>query len=99
VAKSDEHCEKIASQKKTLLALAQTWVTQGHITPEARDEMTAIVTMAKFPEWRPLVFVIPFEPVRGRVKEVVRSKRASSEPEYIIEDLARAEFDLLELPS
>lgn len=89
VAKTDEHCDKIASQKKTLLALAELWCTDKH--------MAAIVSKARFPEWRPLLFVIPYSRVEARIKEVERDRRASSEPEYIIEDLIRGEFDILEL--
>jgi hypothetical protein len=96
VSQSDDHDAKIAEQRKTLLSLAVQWFTAGHITDADKDEITAIVSTARFPDWRPVVFIIPYATVAARVTEVPRAKRASIEPEYIIEDLKFHEFDLIE---
>jgi len=96
VRDTDEHDDKIASQKKVVMALAVQWHADGHVTEAQRDEIIAVVTQARFNEWKPLVFVIPYVPVAGRVQLVPRGRRASSEPEYIIPDLKSGEFDIIE---
>ncbi len=96
VENNDEHCEKIQSQRSTLLGLAVDWHAAGHITAAQRDDIVMIVTKATFPDWRPLLFVIPYAGVVGRVQEVPRDKRASMEPEYIVPDLKSSEFGIVE---
>jgi hypothetical protein len=96
VAVSDDHDPKINSQRKVLSALAVDWCLAGKITEAQRDEIVAIVKNARFPDWRPLIFVIPFSPVQARLQLVDRANRASHEPEYIIPDLKRGEFDIIE---
>jgi hypothetical protein len=56
-----------------------------------------MVDTAPFELWRPLVYVIPRTGVESRLKLVPMHKRAGFGPEYIIEDLRRSEFDLIEL--
>lgn len=97
VLKTDEHCGKIVDQRKTLTALAIEWCKAGHITDTVRDDIVTSVEKAPFNYWRPLVYAIPYGGVAGRVKEVPRKDRASIEPEYIIPDLKRAEFEIIEL--
>jgi hypothetical protein len=96
VKECDDHDPKIAEQKKVLLGLAVQWFNAGHISDAARDDITAIVASARFPEWRPLLLVIPYHSVVSRVIDVERAKRASAEPEYIIPDLKPGEFDIME---
>ncbi len=78
------------------MGLAGAWREAGEIGEEDRDEIVAMVGSATILDWRPLIYVIPFEPVAARVKNVPRAKRASQEPEFIIEDLARSEFEIIE---
>ena len=96
VRRTDEHCAKIIDQKKTLMALAVDWHREGHITEASRNDIVTSVNMAPFTYWRPLIFVIPYAIVTGRVEEVPREKRASMEPEYIIRDLKMGEFGIIE---
>jgi hypothetical protein len=93
----DSHSAKIAAQKASLQNLAIAWATAGEITDEQKNEIMYMVSNASFDLWRPLVYVIPREPVESRLKVVPMEKRASFGPEYIIEDLRRSEFDLIEL--
>ena len=97
VARLDDHNAKIANQKAVLSGLAVDWHSEGLISEAHRDEVAAIVAQARIPEWRPLLFVIPYSLVSSRVKEVPRKDRASSEPEYIISDLVTDEFDIIEV--
>lgn len=52
---------------------------------------------APFEHWRPLLYVIPTNPVTSKIKTVPISQRAGFGSEYIIEDLSRNEFDIVEL--
>jgi hypothetical protein len=87
---------KIASQKKTLMGLAVKFQTDGAISKDDQDEIIKMIELSSFEDWRPLIYVIPFEPVASRVRLVSRASRASHEPEYVIEDLADGEFDIVE---
>jgi hypothetical protein len=80
-----------------VMALAVEWCNNGLITAGARDEITTIVRMAPFLDWRPLLFIIPYACVSDRVREAPREKRASTEREFIVPDLKRDEFDIIEL--
>ncbi len=96
VRRTDEHCAKIENQKKTLLGLAVNWWNDGKITEAKRDDITLILGKAPFKDWRPLIFLIPYPAVAARVEEVARDRRASMEPEFIIRDLKRSEFEIIE---
>ena len=99
VKRSDDHNAKIASQKTVLGGLAIDWHTNRHISEEQRDDIIAIIKHSPITEWKPLILVVPFAPVAKRVKNVPRKDRASSEPEYIIDDLVAEEFDIIEAPT
>lgn len=96
VSRQDGHDPKIASQRTTIKALAAEWFAVGELTEDERDEILAIVDRSTVRDWRPVLFVIPFDSVGIRVKSVPREKRASLEPEYIIPDLSKEEFELIE---
>jgi hypothetical protein len=46
--------------------------------------------------WRPLVYVIPRNLVEARLKPVHLKQRASFGLEFLVEDLKRNEFDIIE---
>jgi hypothetical protein len=96
VTDADDHDTKIADQKKVLLGLAVQWFNASLISDAAQQEIAAMVTAARFTDWKPLLFVIPYHAVASRVAEVARARRASSEPEYIVPDLKPDEFDIIE---
>jgi len=56
-----------------------------------------MVTNATFDDWRPLLYIIPRDLVASRLKVVPIHKRASFGDEFIVEDLKRGEFDVIEL--
>jgi len=55
-----------------------------------------MVNHADFKLWRPLVYVIPVADVSGRIETVPMDKCAGFSEEYIIKDLKRSEFDIIE---
>ncbi len=87
---------KIASQKKVLKALATKWHSDGILSADQRDEILAMVSGSEIVDWRPLIFVIPYDPVAKRVRSVGRKNRASHDPEYIVPDLFEDEFYIIE---
>ncbi len=96
-ARSDWHNAKIAEQKVSLKALAVTWEQNGEISTNDRDDILYMVDNATFQYWRPLLYVIPYAPVAARLQTVPVSKRAGLGVEYVISDLQRPEFDLIEI--
>lgn len=96
IAQPDDHDPKINSQRTTLMGLAVTWEASGAISSSDRDDIIATVQRARFPDWRPLIFLIPYAGVAPRVQVVERDRRSSHELDYIIPDLKRTEFEIIE---
>jgi len=56
-----------------------------------------MVRSATLANWRPMMYVIPYDRVARRVKRVEARKAASLVPEYIVPDLTSDEFSDIEL--
>ena len=97
VEKSDLHSAKITSQRATLEKLAIDWAASGKISDDEKQEIIYLVNHAQIADWRPLLFIIPRHLVTGRLELVPMAQRASPEKEYIIRDLKRFEFEIIEL--
>jgi hypothetical protein len=97
IQKQDRHSYKINAQKASLTSLAIDWEAHNEITTEQKDEIVFMVANATFEDWRPLIYIIPRSLVETRLKTVPIHQRASFGDEYIVEDLHRHEFDLIEL--
>ncbi|HKG47614.1 MAG TPA: hypothetical protein VKB02_12845 [Pyrinomonadaceae bacterium] len=87
----------MTEQKLSLKSLAVSWEAAGEINSEEKEEIVYMVDNASFEDWRPLVYVIPRAMVDLRLKVVPANRRASFGPEYILPDLRRHEFDIIEL--
>lgn len=96
VQKHDRHNAKVQEQKTSLKALAVKWENNRQITTEEKEEIIYMVDNSDITEWRPLIYLIPRQPVANRLKTVPIENRASNEVEYIIEDLKSAEFHIIE---
>lgn len=67
------------------------------ITEEQHQELKEIVAKAALDEFRPLLYIIPFEGVQDLARPAPRRQRAHPfSPEYVIERLPRSRFDVLE---
>ncbi len=97
VERSDFHSAKIRDQKTSFKSLAVQWQQAGEITKLEEQEIVYRVDHAPADLWRPLVYVISRPLVETRLQLVPLSQRASMADEFIIADLARSEFDLLEI--
>ena len=92
----DSHNSKITSIRAGYLARAQGWLDAGVITANVRDEIVYLVNKEDFELWRPVLYVIPRQPVEVRMTPVPPENRAGAGPEFVIEDLTSAEFETVE---
>lgn len=95
--RADKHCSKIADTRATLKSLAVDWNNKGEVTAEEKEEIILLADDNDSLYWRPLVYVIPRKLVESQLKAVALGKRASFGNEFIIENLARNEFDIIEV--
>lgn len=93
----DRHSAKIGELKASLLKLAIEWEGNGEIQASEKDEIAYMVQNASFDYWRPLIYIIPRSLVELRLQLVPPDKRAGFGLEYIISDLKRTEFDIIEI--
>ena len=89
---------KIAQQRQSLITLASKWRREGDIDEKGFQNIAYLVKHSNLNYWRPLIYVIPQHAVApARVREVPQKDWANKLfPEYIISDLVRSEFDVLE---
>jgi hypothetical protein len=96
VQSRDAHNAKIISQKASFISLATTWEMNGEISTTQKDDIIYMVNMADFNLLRPLLYIIPRVSVEPRLQLVPAHKRAGIGNEYILPDLNRSEFDVIE---
>jgi hypothetical protein len=94
----DEHSLQIDGNRRGLLFGASIKEQQGVIDQLTRQRIEAVVTRAPIRDFSPLLLVIPYASVSGIVKpaDITAAARATSE-EYIIDELPRSCFDVLQL--
>jgi len=95
--RADKHSAKIISTRSSLVSLSSKWRQAGEITSEEEEEIVYMANLSDQVLWRPLVYVIPRALVAPRLKLVPPSERASTGVEYTIANLARNEFDIVEI--
>ncbi|HEX8450644.1 MAG TPA: hypothetical protein VF647_01040 [Longimicrobium sp.] len=96
--RGDLHSRAIERNAAGIMTGAEAKRESGAITAAQYHQIEAVVEEAKIPDFRPVLYVIPFDRLEGRVPEVPVSERAHPlSLEYRIEDLRRGCFDLLEL--
>ena len=93
------HSPTIKGHKKTFCRLAKEWLADGSLTKEQYDEILASARAPSWRIWRPVLYVIPREPIEmaGRLISVPRPARAGYGPELQVQALRRHEFDIIEL--
>ena len=98
IAKGDEHSARIGDNRRGLVRGASVRESQGRIDGKTRELIEAVVARAPLHDFKPLLLVIPFGRVGSIVKpaDVAERARATSD-EYIVEELPRDCFDVLEL--
>lgn len=96
VRRGDRHNPDIDRIRDTLRKLALDFHQRRLITRDVQQEIVYLARNSGFEAFNPLVYVLPANLVQDRVSLVSPDKRASREPEYIVENLKRQEFDVIE---
>jgi hypothetical protein len=97
IARQDLHSPSLKSHRSGLERGMKSQLAKRLIHEEQYQELEEIVSKAALDEFRPLLYIIPFEGVRDLVRPAPRRQRAHPfSPEYIIERLPRSRFDVLE---
>jgi hypothetical protein len=97
-SRADRHSAKIAANRIGLLKGATYKRSTGVINDQQLSEITSIIEAAEIIEFRPLMYVIPVtDEVAKIMKEAPILERAHPlSVEYIIEELSRHLFDIIE---
>jgi hypothetical protein len=99
IARADGHSALIASNRSGIRNGAAAKRKAGVITEDQQAEIATIVDLAILQDFRPLVYVIPVtDELRRRVTEPAAASKAHPlADEFIITELPRALFDVIEL--
>ena len=94
----DLHSDKINQNRDGIRNGARIKHEAGIITKGQLEDIERVVTLSSLRDFRPLLYVIPFNELADRAESVPLVRRASLfHEEYIIERLPRALFDVIEL--
>lgn len=97
VRRGDLHSAKIKENKVGVLRGATAKYAQGKIGDDQRKEIAEIVDAVQTRDFRPLLYVIPYAGIADLVNEVpVKDRAHPLSAEYIIEELPRDRFDVIE---
>lgn len=97
-ARGDRHSDAISQNKEGIYRGVKARLRQGLIDEADIAEIRASVERAKGRDYRPVLFVIPYEQVKGSVIRVPVADRAHPmSVEYRVDSLPRASFDMIEL--
>ena len=96
VISGDRHSFKVKENKVGILKGAYHKEKAGVITAKQRAEIAAIVKRAETRDFKPLLYIIPFNLVSNMIEEVSIQDRAHPfSVEYRIEYLPRQLFDII----
>lgn len=95
--RGDTHSYLINEQKAGIKKRAIDWFQEGQITQADLEDIIFMVDKNREDDWRPVIYVIHRGLVEPRLKQAPAKKSAGTGLEYIIEDLARHEFDMIEV--
>jgi len=97
VARGDRHSTKIKENRAGILRGANAKRAAGVIGQVQEQEIALILDLAAQHDFRPLLYVIPYSSVDGRVREPPPEDKAHPlSEEYIIDSLPRRCFDVIE---
>ena len=97
VLRGDKHSVKVLANRTGIQNGATQKAAAGKITHARKREIFSIAKQADLQFFKPLLYVIPFSLVTSLIEPVSVSKRANPlSREYIIRDLPRDCFDVIE---
>lgn len=98
VRRRDRHSAKIASIKAGMLYAADLKHRSGIITDTQKDHILGMIGAAEFMDYKPLLYVIPYNIAAHLLVHTSRAERASEySEEYTFHTLSRNLFDVLDL--
>jgi len=96
--RGDQHGNAISQNRKGIYRGAQARQSQGLIGEQEVEEIRSSLDRTESRDFRPVLYIIPFDGVKESVTRVPVGERAHPmSVEYRIESLARASFDMIEL--
>jgi hypothetical protein len=96
--RGDQHSNAIDQNKKGIYRGAQARRSQGLIGDEQFEEIRSSLERTECRDFRPVLYIIPYEQVRESVVRVPVAERAHPmSVEYLIDSLPRPSFDMIEL--
>jgi len=96
--RGDLHSDAIRRNVTGIMTGAEAKLQTGAITDAQYQEIEVIVEKAQIPDFRPVLYVIPFDRLEGRVPEVPVTQRAHPlSLEYRVDGMRRGCFDVLEI--
>ncbi|HEX8360634.1 MAG TPA: hypothetical protein VF613_11015 [Longimicrobium sp.] len=96
--RGDLHSDAIKRNIAGIMTGAKAKLQAAAISDTQYHEIEVVVEKAKIPDFRPVLYVIPFDRLEGRVPEVPVAQRAHPlSLEYRVENLRSGCFDVLEL--
>jgi hypothetical protein len=94
----DHHSSKIEQNKAGIIKGANIKKSKGIITKSQEDDIVDIVNAAEIEDFRPLIYIIPTDKVEKIIKPVSYKYKADKfSQEYIIEELDKDLFDIIDL--
>jgi hypothetical protein len=97
VARRDRHSRKIEENRVGILRGANAKKQAGVIDEVQEKDIVSIVDQAEIPDFRPLMYVIPYSVVVDRMREPpLEDKAHPLSAEYVIDQLPRDLFDVIE---
>jgi hypothetical protein len=98
VQRGEQHSAVLKEKRDGVLRGADRRRAEGMITDARFDEIKRTVETSPLHEFRPVLYVIPYDRVRGTVVEATVQERAHPfSIEYKVNPLPRGAFDMLEL--
>jgi len=94
----DVHSSLIKGYRRTYKRLANSWLSDGSIDSNQRNEIIATIQSQSWNIWKPVLFLIPRTSIidPSRIHAVAAGKRAAYGPEFQVHDLDISEFEIIE---
>ena len=94
----DKHSAKIAYNKSGIIKGADIQHGNKIINDEQRLEILDLVNIAEIEDFRPLIYIIPFEDVKSiAIPASVKLAAGLFSKEFIIDKLPRDKFDIIDI--
>jgi len=98
VKRQDAHSSKIITNRTGIINGATEKKKQGIISEEQYIEIVDIANSASIEYFRPIIYVIPFSKVEHYLKPAsIKIKASIFSKEYILEELKRVDFDVIDI--